>query len=36
MIASLAAHLIGNGAGPSELSVATDPGLSVSISQLMR
>ena len=35
MIASLAAHLIGNGAGPSELSVATDPGLSVSVSQLM-
>ena len=36
MIASLAAHLIAGGATPSALTVATDPGLSVAISQVMR
>ena len=35
MIASLAAHLIANGAPPSSLSVAADPGLSAVTSQLL-
>lgn len=34
MIASLGAHLIAGGAQPSELTVASDPGLSVSQSQI--
>lgn len=34
MIATLGAHVIAGGAEPSPLSVATDPGLSVSISQI--
>lgn len=34
MIASLAAHLVAAGAPPSDLSVAADPGLAVSVSQL--
>lgn len=34
MIAALGAHVIGGGAAPSPLSVATDPGLPVSVSQV--
>ncbi|NMN96211.1 tRNA (adenosine(37)-N6)-threonylcarbamoyltransferase complex transferase subunit TsaD [Antrihabitans stalactiti] len=34
MIAALGAHLVAGGAAPSELSAATDPGLSVAISQV--
>ena len=34
MIAALGAHLVAGGAEPSELSAATDPGLSVAISQV--
>ncbi|TSE02087.1 tRNA (adenosine(37)-N6)-threonylcarbamoyltransferase complex transferase subunit TsaD [Skermania sp. ID1734] len=34
MIASLGAHIIAGGAAPSELGVASDPGLSVGVSQL--
>nr|WP_198428543.1 tRNA (adenosine(37)-N6)-threonylcarbamoyltransferase complex transferase subunit TsaD [Nocardia bovistercoris] len=34
MIAALGAHVIGGGAQPSELTVATDPGLAVSTSQV--
>ncbi len=34
MIAALGAHVIGGGAGPSPLSVASDPGLPVSVSQV--
>ncbi|WP_442969888.1 Kae1-like domain-containing protein, partial [Rhodococcus sp. R1101] len=35
MIASLGAHLIAAGAQPSSLGAATDPGLSVSVSQVV-
>ena len=35
MIASLGAHVIAGGAEPSKLTVASDPGLSVSTSQVM-
>ncbi|MCX2962520.1 tRNA (adenosine(37)-N6)-threonylcarbamoyltransferase complex transferase subunit TsaD [Gordonia sp. Z-3] len=34
MIATLGAHVIGGGAEPSPLTVATDPGMSVQVSQL--
>ena len=34
MIATLGAHVIAGGAAPSDLSVATDPGLPVSVSRL--
>ncbi|MET8799944.1 tRNA (adenosine(37)-N6)-threonylcarbamoyltransferase complex transferase subunit TsaD [Nocardia sp. NPDC004568] len=34
MIAALGAHVIGGGAAPSSLSVASDPGLPVSVSQV--
>lgn len=34
MIAALGAHVIGGGAAPSPLSVASDPGLPVSVSQV--
>ena len=34
MIATLGAHVIAGGAEPSPLTVASDPGLSVQLSQL--